>query len=424
MKVDLIPAEVDCSFDLALVLSTPSAGFEPRKCSTFAQAVCELIADSSHLQSPVHQASLEEDVHNLPDLPFPDGDVFSCLRSFPSYSGLGTSSVSFAILHTNLRTRQRDKLSQSLGKRSAEDGYPITWCGTDDADYDAGETSENVPSPLSDAGNYDNYYDRRLWARFILLSRPDSKTKLRQRSCSSKVKSVKMEVFPTDTILFKPGDSISCRGTDKSECLETDYELFLSEPLYHYQTPIVYRIRSQSTPLILKSSHFGPRYVACFQKGLAKLRNGSDSEYSLPYPANWTIYIEVKPIGMKIYGNKPVLYPFDELTCDGDAYPWPYINWIQIAGPGKLLIKSERRLLVQQNDQAGVYSYMCQLYNRHGFSQRYVRFSLKNDYRWWMDNDSFAIFVSGLSLTLVILLMVLGWAIVCSKGSARVFGGF
>ncbi|VEL07826.1 unnamed protein product [Protopolystoma xenopodis] len=25
---------------------------------------------------------------------------------------------------------------------------------SDDADYDAGETSENVPSPLSDAGNY------------------------------------------------------------------------------------------------------------------------------------------------------------------------------------------------------------------------------------------------------------------------------
>ncbi|VEL36278.1 unnamed protein product [Protopolystoma xenopodis] len=33
---------------------------------------------------------------------------------------------------------------------------------TDDAEYDAGETSENVPSPLSDAGNHDNYYGRRL----------------------------------------------------------------------------------------------------------------------------------------------------------------------------------------------------------------------------------------------------------------------
>ncbi|VEL41535.1 unnamed protein product, partial [Protopolystoma xenopodis] len=29
---------------------------------------------------------------------------------------------------------------------------------TDDADYEAGETFENVSSPLSDAGNHDNYY--------------------------------------------------------------------------------------------------------------------------------------------------------------------------------------------------------------------------------------------------------------------------
>ncbi|VEL34580.1 unnamed protein product [Protopolystoma xenopodis] len=35
----------------------------------------------------------------------------------------------------------------------------------DDADYDVGETFENVPSPHSDAGNHDNYYDRRLWTR-------------------------------------------------------------------------------------------------------------------------------------------------------------------------------------------------------------------------------------------------------------------
>ncbi|VEL38420.1 unnamed protein product [Protopolystoma xenopodis] len=33
----------------------------------------------------------------------------------------------------------------------------------DDADYDAGETSENVSSPQSDAGNHDNYCRRRLW---------------------------------------------------------------------------------------------------------------------------------------------------------------------------------------------------------------------------------------------------------------------
>ncbi|VEL27693.1 unnamed protein product [Protopolystoma xenopodis] len=36
---------------------------------------------------------------------------------------------------------------------------------TDDADYDAGETFENVSSPPSDAGNQDNYYGRRIRTR-------------------------------------------------------------------------------------------------------------------------------------------------------------------------------------------------------------------------------------------------------------------
>ncbi|VEL29799.1 unnamed protein product [Protopolystoma xenopodis] len=34
---------------------------------------------------------------------------------------------------------------------------------TDDADYEVDETFENVPSPLSDAGNHDNYYGRRMY---------------------------------------------------------------------------------------------------------------------------------------------------------------------------------------------------------------------------------------------------------------------
>ncbi|VEL27375.1 unnamed protein product [Protopolystoma xenopodis] len=52
---------------------------------------------------------------------------------------------------------------------------------TDDADYDAGETLENVPSPLSDTGNHDNYYGRRLRTRCVLQSLPENKTELRQR---------------------------------------------------------------------------------------------------------------------------------------------------------------------------------------------------------------------------------------------------
>ncbi|VEL36370.1 unnamed protein product [Protopolystoma xenopodis] len=46
---------------------------------------------------------------------------------------------------------------------------------TGDADYDAGETFENVPSPLSDAGNHGNYYGRRLRTSCVLLSFPDNK---------------------------------------------------------------------------------------------------------------------------------------------------------------------------------------------------------------------------------------------------------
>ncbi|VEL14751.1 unnamed protein product [Protopolystoma xenopodis] len=53
---------------------------------------------------------------------------------------------------------------------------------TDDADYVAGQTIENVPSPLSVAGTHDNYYGRRFRTRCVILSRPDNKTKLRRRN--------------------------------------------------------------------------------------------------------------------------------------------------------------------------------------------------------------------------------------------------
>ncbi|VEL34201.1 unnamed protein product [Protopolystoma xenopodis] len=52
---------------------------------------------------------------------------------------------------------------------------------TDDADHDAGETSENVPNLRSDAGNYDTYYGRGLRARCVLLSLTNNNTKMQQR---------------------------------------------------------------------------------------------------------------------------------------------------------------------------------------------------------------------------------------------------
>ncbi|VEL41058.1 unnamed protein product [Protopolystoma xenopodis] len=54
---------------------------------------------------------------------------------------------------------------------------------TDDADYDSGETFENVPSLLSDAGNDDNHSGRRLRTRCILPSRPDNKTRSKSPNC-------------------------------------------------------------------------------------------------------------------------------------------------------------------------------------------------------------------------------------------------
>ncbi|VEL33823.1 unnamed protein product [Protopolystoma xenopodis] len=50
---------------------------------------------------------------------------------------------------------------------------------TDDADYDAGETSGNVPRLQSDFGN-DNAYNG-LWTRCVPLSLPTNMTKLRKQ---------------------------------------------------------------------------------------------------------------------------------------------------------------------------------------------------------------------------------------------------
>ncbi|VEL41900.1 unnamed protein product [Protopolystoma xenopodis] len=47
---------------------------------------------------------------------------------------------------------------------------------TDDADYDAGEMSGNVPRPRSDSGNLHAYYA--LWTRCVPLGRPINMTKL------------------------------------------------------------------------------------------------------------------------------------------------------------------------------------------------------------------------------------------------------
>ncbi|VEL08520.1 unnamed protein product [Protopolystoma xenopodis] len=66
---------------------------------------------------------------------------------------------------------------------------------TADADSDAGETSENVPSPRSDGGNYDNYCGRGLRTRCALLSRPYNKTKLRQRGQPTSIDAILMTTW-------------------------------------------------------------------------------------------------------------------------------------------------------------------------------------------------------------------------------------
>ncbi|VEL08765.1 unnamed protein product [Protopolystoma xenopodis] len=52
---------------------------------------------------------------------------------------------------------------------------------TDNADYDAGETSANAPSKRSEAGNYDSYYSRGRRARYVQLNLSDNTSKLRKR---------------------------------------------------------------------------------------------------------------------------------------------------------------------------------------------------------------------------------------------------
>ncbi|VEL29089.1 unnamed protein product [Protopolystoma xenopodis] len=67
---------------------------------------------------------------------------------------------------------------------------------TDDTDYDAGETFDNVPSSLSEAGTHDNYYGRRLQTRCVLLSRSDNKTKLRQRGQTTSINRKETATIP------------------------------------------------------------------------------------------------------------------------------------------------------------------------------------------------------------------------------------
>ncbi|VEL25250.1 unnamed protein product [Protopolystoma xenopodis] len=76
---------------------------------------------------------------------------------------------------------------------------------TDAADYDAGETFEDVPSPLSDAGNHDNYYGRRIRTRCVLLSRLDNKIKLRRGQPTSMVLVCHFERISLDLFTPSPG---------------------------------------------------------------------------------------------------------------------------------------------------------------------------------------------------------------------------
>ncbi|VEL37275.1 unnamed protein product [Protopolystoma xenopodis] len=82
---------------------------------------------------------------------------------------------------------------------------------TDDADYYAGETFENVPSPLSDAGNHDNYYGRRLRTRCTLLSHPDNRSKLHTCRCVlivlSQADSIYIILLPTNPHCYNSMDT-------------------------------------------------------------------------------------------------------------------------------------------------------------------------------------------------------------------------
>ncbi|VEL36545.1 unnamed protein product [Protopolystoma xenopodis] len=75
-----------------------------------------------------------------------------------------------------------------FGNDHADNGFRTRSCNLvlimaklpNDADYKAGETSGNVPSPLSDSGNHHGYYG--LQKRCIPLGLPANMTKLRKQS--------------------------------------------------------------------------------------------------------------------------------------------------------------------------------------------------------------------------------------------------
>ncbi|VEL34548.1 unnamed protein product [Protopolystoma xenopodis] len=88
---------------------------------------------------------------------------------------------------------------------------------TDVADYDAGEAFENVPTPRSDAGNYDKDQVR-------LLSRPD-KTKLRYLGQHTSINRKDTATIPRATpswssYLYRDGSTLfSQLGRSVSETL-------------------------------------------------------------------------------------------------------------------------------------------------------------------------------------------------------------
>ncbi|VEL15274.1 unnamed protein product [Protopolystoma xenopodis] len=92
---------------------------------------------------------------------------------------------------------------------------------TDDADYDAGETFENVSIPLSDAGNHDNYYGRRLRTRCLLHSLHDNKTKLRQRGQPTSINRKETATTPEVTFAFV-NEELSPGGTRRTNMMTSE----------------------------------------------------------------------------------------------------------------------------------------------------------------------------------------------------------
>ncbi|VEL32979.1 unnamed protein product [Protopolystoma xenopodis] len=110
---------------------------------------------------------------------------------------------------------------------------------TDDADYDAGETFENVSSPHLDAGNHDNYYGRRLRTRLYHFKPAANSASVQPPTWTPN--------FPGSSMRLRPA-SISDKGAEVTSVVSKSLAL-PSQGSTNLPTPTLSLTSSPTTPI-------------------------------------------------------------------------------------------------------------------------------------------------------------------------------